>query len=127
MLSLSISVSDLVNRGTSTARRMQASLYDWIVYQRRYKAKERKGEKKISVVVGLFKYQEGRQGASSKRANGSVVEYGRSFIRSFCHVAPGPPSSTSAITLPPPSVKPALKLYISILYLWGVLIFILFW
>src|SRR6266702_5234948 len=37
-------VSDSVNRGTSTARRMQASLYDWIVYQRRYKARERKGE-----------------------------------------------------------------------------------
>src|SRR6266705_6958685 len=37
-------VSDSVNRGTSTARRMQASLYDWIVYQRRYKAKEGKGE-----------------------------------------------------------------------------------
>ena len=35
-------VSDSVNRGTSTARRMQASLYNWIVYQRRYKAKERK-------------------------------------------------------------------------------------
>ena len=34
-------VSDSVNRGTSTARRMQASLYDWIVYQRRYKAGEK--------------------------------------------------------------------------------------
>src|SRR6266700_2209749 len=37
-------VSDSVNRGTSTARRMQASLYDWIVYQRRSKAREREGE-----------------------------------------------------------------------------------
>src|SRR6266568_1873468 len=73
---------------------MQASLYDWIVYQRRYKAKERKGEKKTSGAVGLFKYQKGRQGASSKRANGSVAEYARSFVRSFCHVTPGPPSST---------------------------------
>src|SRR6266568_3699964 len=73
---------------------MQAGLYDWIVYQRRYKAKERKGEKKTSGAVGLFKYQEGRQGASSKRANGSVAEVGRSFVRSFCHITPGPPSST---------------------------------
>src|SRR6266550_1054252 len=44
--------------------------------------------------MGLFKYQEGRQGANSKRANGNVAEYGRSFIRSFCHVTPSPPSST---------------------------------
>src|SRR6266571_5566754 len=73
---------------------MQAGLYDWIVYQRRYKAKERKGEKKTGGAVGLFKYQEGRQGASSKRANGNVVEYGRSFVRSFCHVTPSPLSST---------------------------------
>ena len=73
---------------------MQASLYDWIVYQRKYKTKERKGEKKTSGAVGLFKYQKGRQGASSKRANGNVAEYGRSFVRSFCHMAPGLPSST---------------------------------
>src|SRR6266705_2862078 len=44
--------------------------------------------------MGLFKYQEGRQGASSKRANGNVAEYGRSFVRSFCHVTLSPPSST---------------------------------
>src|SRR6266566_259826 len=50
------SVSDSVNRGTSTARRMQASLYDWIVYQRRYKARERKGERKTGSVVGSYKY-----------------------------------------------------------------------
>ena len=35
-------VSDLVNQSMSTARKMQASLYDWIVYQQKYKAKERK-------------------------------------------------------------------------------------
>src|SRR6266702_7544148 len=63
--------------------------------------KLRKGEKKTGGAVGLFKYQEGRQGASSKRANSSVAEYGRSFVRSFCHMAPGPPSSTNAITSPP--------------------------
>src|SRR6266704_1510012 len=44
--------------------------------------------------MGLFKYQKGRQGTSSKRANGNVAEYGRSFVRSFCHVTPSPPSST---------------------------------
>src|SRR6266702_1494373 len=51
-------------------------------------------EKKTGGAVGLFKYQEGRQGASSKRANGNSAEYGRSFVRSFCHVTPSPPSST---------------------------------
>ena len=40
----------------STARRMQASLYDWIVYQRRYKARERKRERKTGGAVGLYKY-----------------------------------------------------------------------
>src|SRR6266702_8453780 len=44
--------------------------------------------------MGLFKYQEGRQGTSSKRANGNVAKYSRSFIRSFCHVTPSLPSST---------------------------------
>ena len=34
---------------------MQASLYDWIVYQLRYKARERKGEK-TGGAVGLYKY-----------------------------------------------------------------------
>ena len=47
-----------------------------------------------SGAVGLFKYQEGRQGTSSKQANGNVAEYGRSFVRSFCHMTPSPPSST---------------------------------
>jgi hypothetical protein len=37
-------ISDLVNRGTSTARKTHASLYDWIVYKRGSKARERKGE-----------------------------------------------------------------------------------
>src|SRR6266702_7079864 len=44
--------------------------------------------------MGLFKYQEGRQGTSSKRANGNVAEYGRSFVRSFCYMTSSPPSST---------------------------------
>ncbi len=79
---------------------MQASLYDWIVYQRRYKAKERKGERKTGGAVGSYKYQEDRQGASSKRANGSVAEYGRNFVRSFYHVTLGLLSSTNAVTIP---------------------------
>src|SRR6266705_7163965 len=55
--------------------------------------KLRKG-KKTDGAVGLFKYQKGRQGASSKRANGNVAEYGRSFVRSFCHMTTSLPSST---------------------------------
>src|SRR6266436_1803584 len=43
---------------------------------------------------GPVQISRGRQGASSKRANGNVAEYGRSFVRSFCHVTPSPPSST---------------------------------
>ncbi len=38
-----------------------------------------------------------------------------------------PPFSTSTVILPPPSVKPALRLCVSILYLQGVLVLILFW
>jgi hypothetical protein len=41
---LVIYISDLVNRGISIARRTHASLYDWIVYKRGSKARERKGE-----------------------------------------------------------------------------------
>src|SRR6266704_2936485 len=43
---------------------------------------------------GPVQISRGRQGASSKRANGHVAEYGRSFVRSFCHMTPSPPSST---------------------------------
>ena len=41
-------VSDSVNQGMSTAGRMYASLYDWIVYKRGSKAKkkERKGKER---------------------------------------------------------------------------------
>src|SRR6266700_5710339 len=101
------SVSDSVNRGTSTAGRMQASLYDWIVYQRRYKARERKGEGEDGWWGGLVQISdEGRQGASGKRANGDVAEYGRSFSgillsrdsRSTEFHRNSPPSSTSAVT-----------------------------
>ena len=61
---------------------MQASLYDWIVYQRRYKARERKGEREDGWYGGLVQISNmGRQGGSSKRANGDVAEYGRSFSR----------------------------------------------
>ena len=49
-------VSDSVNRGMSTAKRMYASLYDWIVYKRGYKARERKGERKTDSIVGSYKY-----------------------------------------------------------------------
>ena len=42
----------------------------------------------------------------------------------FCHQVL--PSSASAVTLPPPPQKPALRLYISVLYLQGVFIFVFF-
>ena len=44
MLTLLI-VSNLVNQGMSTARRMHASLYNWIVYKQGSKAKEKEKEK----------------------------------------------------------------------------------
>ena len=54
----------------STARKMQASLYDWIVYQLRYKARERKGEKEDGWCGRLVQIScEGRQGASGNRDN----------------------------------------------------------
>ena len=49
---------------------MQVSLYDWIVYQQRYKARERKGEKEDGWYGGLVQIScEGRQGASGKHTN----------------------------------------------------------
>ena len=58
---------------------MQASLYDWIVYQRRYKARERKGEKEDGWYGGLVQIScEGRQGASGNRDNrrNNTIQYG---------------------------------------------------
>ena len=39
-----LGVSDSVNQGISTARGTHASLYDWIVYKRGSKARERRRE-----------------------------------------------------------------------------------
>ena len=47
-----MTVSDSVNRGMSTARRAHASLYDWIVYKRGSKARER--EEKNSSAARYF-------------------------------------------------------------------------
>ena len=86
------SVSDSVNRGMSTARRMQVSLYDWIVYQRRYKARERKGEREDGWCGRLVQiYDEGRQGASGKRANTVILS--RDYRSTEFH-RNSPPSST---------------------------------
>ena len=57
---------------------MQVSLYDWIVYQLRYQARERKGEKEDGWYSGLVQIScEGRQGASGRRANSrnSTIQY----------------------------------------------------
>src|SRR6266700_7763449 len=43
----------------------------------------------------------------------------------YYNVYHNPPYSTSAVTLPPPSKKPALRLYVSVLCLWGILVFML--
>ena len=47
-------VSDLVNRGISIVRRTYASLYDWIVYKRGSKAreKERRRAAPLTVICG---------------------------------------------------------------------------
>ena len=42
-LARSLTISDLVNQDISTAGG-RASLYNWIVYEQEYKARERKGE-----------------------------------------------------------------------------------
>ena len=89
----------------------RASLYDWIVYKRESKARERKGEEEqcrlkqgcFYTVLQLYNY--------------------KVLLSSASQVLP---FSTSAITLPPPLVKPALRLYISVLHLQGVLILIFF-
>src|SRR6266576_279556 len=67
-----------------------------------------------------------------KEKKGSAT---RSFIRSLSHVSSrdcvyyniyyNPPFSTSAVILPPPPKKPAFRLCVSILCLWGILIFML--
>ena len=53
-------VSDLVNQGTSTARGLHASLYNWIVYKRGSKARERKGEEgqRRSMFYAIFTSRE---------------------------------------------------------------------
>src|SRR6266702_6517802 len=63
-----------------------------------------KGKEKGRRVVSwsCTNIQECCQGASSKRANGSVAEHGRSFVRSFCHMTPGPLSSTVTLHQVPP-------------------------
>src|SRR6266567_6493270 len=63
-----------------------------------------------------------------KEKKGSAA---RSFMRSLSHVSSrdyvyhNPQFFTSAVTLPPPPKKPALRLCVSVLYPWGTLVFIL--
>src|SRR6266566_8173290 len=67
-----------------------------------------------------------------KEKKGSAA---RSFMQSSGHVSSrdcvyhniyhNPLFSTSAVILPPPPKKPALRLYVSVLCLWGILIFML--
>src|SRR6266571_9512517 len=97
---------------------MQASLYNWIVYQRRYKAKERKRRQVVLWACSNIKRAAKALVASEPMAawqNIAEVLYDPFVTWLQAHQVP--PFSTSAVTLPPPSVKPALKLYISVLYL----------
>jgi len=84
----------------------RASLYDWIVYKRGSKARERK-EKNSSAARYLC---------------GPRVTWLASTI---IHVCKDPPFSTSAVILSPPPKKPALRLCMSVLYPWGILVFML--
>jgi len=99
-------VSDSVNRGTSAARRMQAGLYDWIVYQRRYKAKEKERRKEDRWSQGSYKYLRAAKALVVSEPMAvwqkmAEVLYDL-FVRSFCHVTPGPPSSTATSHRFPP-------------------------
>ena len=58
---------------------MQASLYDWIVYQRRYKARERKGEREDGWCGGLVTISARAAKAlvvSEPTVENSTVQYG---------------------------------------------------
>ena len=92
---------------------MQASLYDWIVYQRRYKARERKGEKEDGWCGRLIQIScEGRQGASGNRDNRrKQYHIIQNYTRQY--------KTVYAVTLPPPLEKLALKLYMSIIISMG--------
>ncbi len=48
LICFSYTVSDSVNRGMSTAGRTRASLYDWIVYKRGSKAKEKERKRQVA-------------------------------------------------------------------------------
>ena len=99
---------------------MQASLYDWIVYQRRYKARERKGEKEDGWCGGLVLIScEGRQGASGNRDNRRKQYH--TIWNCTRHY-----KTVCAVTLPPLQKSLPLSFVCPLLYLWGVLIFVLF-
>ena len=89
----------------------RASLYDWIVYKRESKARERKGEEEQR------RLKQGCFYAVLQLYNCKVLLSSASQVLPF---------STSAVILPPPLVKPALRLYMSVLHLQGVLILIFF-
>ena len=99
----------------------RASLYDWIVYKRGSKARERKGEERKHHSK-LYTILQSHTGNLPSR-NGNLPLYNGKLRQSNGNLPV--PFSTSAITLPPPLKKPALRLCISVLYPQGVLIYIL--
>jgi hypothetical protein len=47
-------ISDLVNQGTSIARRMYASLYNWIVYKQGSKAREKERRRVVAPLEVIY-------------------------------------------------------------------------
>jgi len=83
----------------------RASLYNWIVYKRGSKARERKGEErkhrsKLYTILWSRNSNLPLYNGKLRQSNGNLPVL----------------FSTSAVTLPPPPKKPALRLYMSVLY-----------
>ena len=82
----------------------RVSLYDWIVYKRGSKARERKGEErkyrsKLYTILWSRDSNLPLRNSKLRQSNGNLPVL----------------FSTSAVTLPPPLKKPALRLYMSVL------------
>ena len=92
----------------------RVSLYDWIVYKRGSKARERKGEERKHRLK-LYTILWSRNGNLLSR-DGKLRQSDGNLPVLF---------STSAVILPLPPEKPALRLCMSVLYPWGVLIYML--
>ena len=97
------------------------------------KLRKRKGKREAGSGTGAYKYQQ--RAAKALVVSKPIVawqnlaEFGRMLcdFRSIKFHCSFPLFSTYAVILPALSVKPALRLCMSVLYLWGVFIVMLFW